>query len=450
MKHIIAIFATLTTIAAAAQTPEQIEQPDSLERWTLERCMTWAVEHSAEANIEQARVDIAKHEYIRAIAQLLPSLSASSSAYLNFGRGLDPNTNTYAEQRTLSNSYGASSSMVLSAGLRGVNGVRLARVGRAAGRNALEQRRDEVAAATMEAFFEVLYLQKMTVFAAARLDESRLNLRQTERMEELGVKGFPDVAEMRAQEAATAYNLTVQQTQLTIGIIRLKAQMNFPLDRPLAIAPYDIDLPVVKAAETAAAIYDRALGTLPAARAAEMSLRQSELELQIARGARFPTLTAGGGISTGYSRVLGSSGQTASFGDQIRNKRGHNVGLSLSVPIFGGYSTSAAIARSRKSLDIARIERDDALRALYTTIEQAVADMNGAADRYTQAVRQREAAAAAHELNVRKYDEGIVSALELHTSSNRLAEARATELNVRLTWILKKRMVDYYSGGALY
>jgi outer membrane protein len=78
-----------------------------------------------------------------------------------------------------------------------------------------------------------------------------------------------------------------------------------------------------------------------------------------------------------------------------------------------------------------------------------VADMNGSADAHTQALRQREAAAVAHDVNRRKYDEGLVSALELHTSSNRLTRARADELQSRLTYILKKRMVDYYGGAPL-
>ncbi len=80
-----------------------------------------------------------------------------------------------------------------------------------------------------------------------------------------------------------------------------------------------------------------------------------------------------------------------------------------------------------------------------TTIA-SVADMNGSADQHAQALRQREYTSVAHNVNQRKYEEGLASALELHTSSNRLVQARADELNSRLTWLLKKRMVDYYTG----
>ncbi len=154
------------------------------------------------------------------------------------------------------------------------------------------------------------------------------------------------------------------------------------------------------------------------------------------------------GLNTSFFHLQG--GSNTSFASQLSGKRGYYVGASLNIPIFNGLSVSSGIRRSKYQLSIAQIGRDATLRGLYSEIEQAVADMNGSADQYVQAVRQREYTSVAHDANRRKYDEGLVSALELHTSSNRLMQARADELNSRLTWILKKRMVDYYSGVPLY
>ncbi len=363
---------------------------------------------------------------------------------LNFGRSLGDD-NVYVDANSFNNSYRAQTQLTVFDGARSINNIRMQRVNRLTGAHQLNQRRDEVAYSTMEAFFNVLYYREMVVLADSQLEESRLNLRQTERMEELGIKGFPDVAEMRAQEAQNAYNLTRQQNQLTIGVILLKEQMNFPIDETLDIAPWDFDTEVAKTPLTAAGIYEGAQGWLPAALAAESSTRASELALKVARGGRWPTISLGAGWSTGFFRNMDSSAYDV-FADQFRNKRGYYVGASLNIPIFNGFSTSAGIARSRHTLTMARIERDAALRALYTEIEQAVADMNGSADQHAQALRQREFTSMAHDVNQRKYDEGLVSALELHTSSNRLVQARADELYSRLTWVLKKRMVDYFTG----
>lgn len=420
--------------------------PPTPKEWTLEECVLWAVEHSPLTNIQEAQNQITRQNYREAIGALLPSLEGHIGADFNFGRSLGED-NVYVDANSFNNSYSVSTGLTLFAGLRNINNIRMQRINRITGRHKLDEKRDEVAYATMEAYFKVLYYQKMVVLAASQLEESRFNLHKTEREEELGLKGFPDVAEMRAQEASNSYQLTTQQNLLTIGIILLKEQMNFPIDADLEIAPYDIEIAVEKTTLTAETLYGQALGYLPRARAVESSVKASEIEVQIARGQRLPTISASAGWSTGFFRNIG--GEYTPFSEQFRGKRNYGVGLTLSVPLFRGFSTSAAIKRSKYNLEIAHMEHDAALRSLYTDIEQSVADMNGTADQHAQAVRQREYTSVAHDVNQRKYDEGLVSAIELHTSSNRLMQARAQELNTRLTFILKKRMVEYYLGQPL-
>ncbi|MPM90147.1 hypothetical protein SDC9_137264 [bioreactor metagenome] len=52
----------------------------------------------------------------------------------------------------------------------------------------------------------------------------------------------------------------------------------------------------------------------------------------------------------------------------------------------------------------------------------------------------------AHEANQRKYEEGLISPLELHTSANRVVQAKTEELNAELQYRLKERLVRYYKG----
>ncbi|MDR2912710.1 MAG: TolC family protein [Alistipes sp.] len=453
MKHFLTLtLALLSAIGAGAQAQAEVET--ETQQWTLEECMLYAVEQSPVTNIQAAQNRIVGQDYLEAIGRLLPNLGASVDASFNFGRSLGDD-NVYAEVNSFSNSYQVSTGLTLFDGLRNVNGIRLQRINRITGRHALAQKRDEVAYATMEAFFNVMYYTEMVALAESQLEESRANLRQTERMEELGLKGFPDVAEMRAQEAANSYTLTRQQNLLAIGIILLKEKMNFPVEGELEIVHFDFGDETgefgggaVKTLETAAGLYARALGYLPRAQVATSTAAAQEMALRHARGARFPTISLGAGYSTGFFRNMDGD-EYASFREQFSGKRGYWAGATLSIPVFNGFTTSANIRRTKFRTDIAKIERDATLRALYTEIEQAVADMNGQADQHTQAVRQRESVAVAHDVNRRKYEEGLLSALELHTSSNRLVQARADELNSRLTYILKKRMVDYYGGMPL-
>ena len=80
-------------------------------------------------------------------------------------------------------------------------------------------------------------------------------------------------------------------------------------------------------------------------------------------------------------------------------------------------------------------------------LTQAASQSAGAsATGLTPEPRQEEAMQVAHRLNIRKYEEGLINAIELHASANRLMQARSAKLNARLKYNLKKRLVNYYKG----
>ena len=72
--------------------------------------------------------------------------------------------------------------------------------------------------------------------------------------------------------------------------------------------------------------------------------------------------------------------------------------------------------------------------------------MRGAAKQFISADKKVNALVLSHEANSRKYEEGLMTVIELQTSSNSLLEARAERLNQGLQYLLKERVVMYYKG----
>lgn len=414
-------------------------------QWTLDDCIRYAVENSPKINKQNAQNAIYQQDYMSAIGRLLPSLSVNTNAYFNFGRGIDYDTNTYIDINSFSNAYSLYSSLTLFDGLSNIYRVRMQKASKLAGKQQLEQEREMVAYDTMESFFNVLYYKRMVQLAEEQAEESANNMKQAKRMEELGMKAKPDVAEMAAKEAADIYNLTRQKNLLTIGIILLKERMNFPIEDELDITDEQSDVLIVKSGETVSAIYETARVINPRALSAESALKVQQMNKRVAMGGFSPVISMEAGISSGFARYLNGSDYEP-FWDQLKNKRGSYVGFTLSVPLFTGFSKTTNYKRSKAQVIIAESEFQETLRSLYSEIEQSVADMNGQADAYRQAVKQREAMETAHEANQRKYEEGLISPLELHTSANRVVEAKAEEMNAELQYRLKARLVRYYNG----
>jgi outer membrane protein len=95
---------------------------------------------------------------------------------------------------------------------------------------------------------------------------------------------------------------------------------------------------------------------------------------------------------------------------------------------------------------IARSQHEEILRQVYNDIEQTVADVNGLADECVQAQKKTVAMQSAHQTNVRKYEEGLIDAITLSTSANRLLNARVEEIYTNLKYQVKYKLLQYYKG----
>jgi outer membrane protein TolC len=93
---------------------------------------------------------------------------------------------------------------------------------------------------------------------------------------------------------------------------------------------------------------------------------------------------------------------------------------------------------------------EETLRRIYSEIEQAVADVNGLSDEYEHAQKRTEAMQSAHRVNLRKYEEGLIEAIELSTSANRLLNSRIEELHTNLKYQLKYQLLQYYKSSWIY
>ena len=418
-------------------------------KWTLEECVQYAVEHNPQRMKQEAQNKIYRQDQREALGGFIPSLNVYSSVYMNFGRGIDPETNTYISTNTFYNSYDIQSSMTLFDGLSQIYRVKMANINRLKGEDQLRDTKDQLALETMELYFNVLYYKGTVDIAKQQLKDSESNLHRTQRMEELGLKSVPDLTEIKAKEAEDRFALTKQMNLLELEIIKLKTKMNFPTTDEFSIADYESTVLAGKTNENVDDIFKQAISILPRLRASEKTVTAAEMQYKIARGRLFPTVSLGAAVSTGFSRMMNNSAYMP-FEEQLKNRRGTAVGFSVSIPVLNGFSRSAEVKRSKQRVIIAQNDNEDLFRQVFSEIEQAVADVNGLLDECRFAQKRTEAMFSAHQVNLRKYDEGLIDALELSTSANRLLNSRVEELYANLKYQLKCKLLKYYKGEILW
>lgn len=418
--------------------------------WTMDQCMHYAAQHASSVAKAQWEVSIANADKDEALASFFPSVSAQVGTQVSWGRNIDPETNTYNDVTTFNNAYGIYLSLSVFDGGQTYNRFRRARNERERSSNAVEMQRDDKAIAAMMAFADAVYYKNSVSIASDKLEQSRAVLHFVEMQEELGMKGLPDVVQARATVADDNYNLVHQQNLYSQSMLKLRSVMNFPSSESLDVDTTADVVTLLFNQDDTESIYAYASKFNPKARDAALLVKSSEYDYKIAKGYMMPSISLNGGVSTSYFKNLTGDYYTQRYGDQFRNNLGEYISATLTIPIFSGLSRVSGKRRAKYQLEIAREQFSEQQRQLHDDIAAAVDDRNGYAMEIQSLRAKLQADAETFRLNRKKYEEGLLSLIDLQLSANTYFSSRVTLLQKQMLYILKDKLVEYYKGFKIW
>ena len=449
-----ASFSATAQIMPDAQTSETQSNAETavdtiiIHKMTLHDCMLYALEHSTDVLVKQTETADARVDRREAILKTFtPYVEGSTYAYSYFGRNIDPETNTYVTTTSFNNGMSVSSGITLFNGFSAVNNMRIAKTSVSMGLSSEEQEEDKVCLATTEAFFNVIYYTSLVDIIAEQVENAKSAVKLATRQEELGSKGHADVVQMQADLADREYELVTAQNSLQDAMITLQDVMLWPLDEPLVL---DTDIesltPQTKLVDFGE-ISANAEAFIPKVAISRGTRDNARLEMRTAKWNFLPSLALYGGWSSSYYTYPGDDSYVSSpYFEQIKRNAGEYVQLSLSIPIYGRLEKYNTLARKRNAYRKASLQYDQTLRDVESEVRRAMQERDGAEAALLQAERRSEVQDEAYKLNFKKFDQGLISSIEYQTAAGNYMKSRAEQLNARLKYLLKERVVRYYNG----
>lgn len=418
-----------------------------LKKMTLKECMEYALRNSVKMRIQATERDDEQLSRREAILQLFtPSLSGNSNVYEKFGRDLDPETNSYVTTTTFNNTYSLSASLTLFDGFKALNNLRISRTMCNMGISKEQRTADEISLATMEAYCNVLYYSKLADIIDEQVIADQKALQTARRQEELGMKSRADVVQAESGLAEKELRLAETKNKRDDALLLLKDIMFFPIAEPLLIDDGIIN-PSVEAHGAVSRIAEYAKAFNPRALIAEGTLNTARLEWQRSRWSLAPKLILYGGWSTSYYSYPGKPEvKTPTFGRQFSNNMGEYVQLTLSIPIFNRFAAHREIKRKKNAYLRASAEYDQTMRDIENEVYRAVNERDGAEAALNRAEKLVKVQEEAYALSAKKYQQGIISAVEYQTVSGKYLEAQSSRLDASLKYYLKSAVVRYYNG----
>ena len=429
---VVIALALAETVSASGQTT-----------MTLKECMEYAISNSTKIRIQQAAIGDAQIDRRDAALKLFtPQINAQTYAYYNFGRSIDPQTNTYFNTTSFHNNYGVSAGYDLFDGFQAVNNYKISKTGMLIADSQEKQVEADICLAVMEAYYNVVYYKRLCDVYEEQAATAESALVKACRQEELGQKGHADVVQMEADLADRNYELINTRNMYEQQRMTLADLMFWPVDEELVI---DTSMPAWQVEPVATeSVVDFALEHNPGIQIASWQQLNAKRQLSTAKWQLLPTVGLYAGWSTSYYTYQGST--TNPFWNQFRNNGGEYVEVSIQIPIWNRLSRYSAISRRKHALEKATAELDQKRRDVESEVRRAVQDRDGSAAAYLQAQHKSEVQSEAYTLNLKKLEQGLISPLEFQTANNNYLKAQADEMNSLFKYLIKQAVVRYYNG----
>lgn len=419
------------------------------ESWTLDECVTFAMEHNLQLNDFKYTNQSNKETYRQSVRNLLPSVNASSSYLISYGRAEDPNTGTFVNQDFYSNNYSLESSIDLFQGFQKINAIKASKLLFKATQEEVLQQKYLLAFRVMQAFYDIQFFEGLVEISKEQLTVSQSNYNLVEKQVELGLKAGADLYEAESLLLTDKLNVTQSNNQLASAKLTLIQEMNLEntsdivIQKDLEEIVSELNSQDIKSD----AVYNEAREFIPMIKAQEFRAEAAKKQVAVSRGRLYPSLSFFAGIGTGYFETFRDiMGNTLPFREQFRDNTSQYIGVNLNVPISNGWSARSRVKQSK----IEKLREENNLKKqeqeLFQAIQKLVQDYNSLQVELVQSNQKMDAQNLAFTIAQKRYEKGLINALELFTAKNLYASAQNENLQVKLRSEINKSTLDFYRG----
>jgi outer membrane protein len=470
MKVILSLIILFFTSLATAQSSKE---------WTLEACIKYAIENNISVQQSQLDVETADINKKDAIGNLLPNINANLSN--SWASGLTQNVTTgVLENQTVRNfSTGLTASVTLFDGLANIRQVHRAKLAQLASSYSLNQMKDDIALSVANAYLQILVNKQTLVNLKEQNQVTKEQIKQTEDQIEAGTLPEGDLLELQATAADEQQQIVLAENDVRIARINLAQILLIDDYQNFRIADDAYDVPLTPILDrTPEEIIKQAQEERYEVKIAEQNLMIAEKDLQVARGAYYPSLSAFLNINSRESsrNRVGSGGidpenptqqigvvestqeavvrpnfETVAlnplpFFDQLDRNQGTTYGLQVNIPIFNGFATRNQV--ERRKLDVMRSENNlkQAKLDLESNVYQAYVDAEGAAKAYNAAQTSVDAQQTAFEYAKKRFEVGMINSVTFAQSQLRLTQAKNRLTRAKYNYIFQLKVLELFFG----
>lgn len=424
----------------------------SQETWTLDECVAYAIEHNLQVKNTSYNKDSSRESYRQSIRDLLPSVNGSTNYTINYGRSADPNTNDYVNTEFFSNNYSVGASLDLFQGFQKMNAIRASKFIYKATQEDVLQEKFLLAFRVMSAFYDIRFNEGLLANSLEQQEISQANYDLVKKQVELGMMAGADLYEAESILLADKLLVTQNKNKLANAKLVLLQEMNLVEQDDIvlqeALEPISVEANTDISLDT---LYQTARDFVPLVKSQEYRVSAAKKQLQATRGTLYPSLSLTAGYGTSYFETnVDENGNVIPFKTQFDDNASKYMGAQLNIPISNGWSAHSRVKQQK----IAYLQEKNNLeiqeQELFKLLQQLVQDNQSFTAEYEQSSQKVKAQQLAFDIAQKRYEKGLINALDLFQAKNLFAVAQNENLQVALKLKVNQSTMDFYSGLPIF
>lgn len=422
-------------------------------RWTLQDCINYATDHSIEILKSKAQTDIATENVKRQKANWLPTLSANSSqslTYRPFQEGatgfVNGNAMSSSSKKTSYNgSYGINAYWTVFNGNQTNNNIKIAK---------LQSEESELNTLTsintikeqiVQLYINIMYTREALEVNKELLKQDSVLYKRGQELLSQGQIAKYELLELQAAVANGKYDIVNSATQIDQYLLQLKQLMSLPSEEYFDIANITLDdAHTLAAVPETQSVYSSALKQRPEIKAADLSIKEAELNYKVAKAGFLPTISLSAGFGDNHS-----SGSNKDWFEQMKRNLDGSVGVTISVPILDGRSNKTNTRKARIEQTIATLDKEDASRDLYYSIANYRLNAYNNQQKYIAGTEKLNYNQENYNAIYTKAQIGTMNIVETLNARTSLLNAKQDVLQSKYLTAYNRSMLNFYANNQL-
>ncbi len=387
-----------------------------------------------------------------AYGNFLPTLSASGG--WSWNRSEDEGTTynvggfsfTTPASKTETRNFSASvnSNVTLFDGLASFANLSKSKNDLEAARLSLQRQQQDIVFQTIGLYYDVVNAQQLLKVKKENLKWNQKNLETIQEKNKLGSGTLADVYAQQTKTGTAQLDL-IQQNNIVetaksnlLYYLGLDVLANYKFSDSLTVNEKNIiSTNLLKDYQSISELVSQALKNRSDYQSQKLTLASAEDNITIAQSGHLPSLTG----SLGFNSTANSFENFQKF-----NNKNYRVGLTLSIPIFSGFSISERVQAAEVQEENSKLDLSDLERDIKRNIQKTYLDLQ-AGEKNLEVGKSNVASAEENrKIESEKYSLGSGTLLNVLIANSDYTTALTSYINAQFSYIKLSEQLKYYLG----